>query len=395
MATKTIEKNGGGASNILPEEVIRHVPITDVFVDYDWNVRSKAQVFSEVSDGVQDTEATGSHLSLSQGTGFHGLCLDIHMTGQDDPVILRRVENGKSLGGKKTACPLELVCGFRRISAVASLNDPAFRVKMTEGKEAKEVMARRTGDGKPVVPNTADGTVKAVIRVLNPAEALILNAKENTLRANLTTPDMVNYLSKQLKGGRMTQSALAAALGVGQPYVSRLARITNLPSLITEHWRGDDVTVPGLPKAITKRLTSREMTDLADVSKDDTNPGETIARYVAILHPQGAADGGETTPADPVAKRITELFETCGRLCKLGILEPASMIPATLASVIGPKKDGFLIDCGKADAAKRTTYWELAVDSFYKGLGEPRPKGRKARTAEPVESEAEGNSAAS
>lgn len=363
MASKD---NGNSASNT--NEIIHHIPLADIFVDYDWNVRSKLEVMSDTSDAVQDTTIKSEH--HGEGTGLKGLAIDMHETGQDTAVIVRKVQDGKSLGGKKTDRPFELVCGFRRLTAVEML-------------QAKEFVEEAGKLKRPTVPNTPNGTVRAEIRDLSPAQARILNGKENTQRKNLSTPDLVRYVANLNKADKLNQSQIAVALGIDQSYVSRLLAVTGLPTAILNHWRGDG-KLPGLPEAVVKRLTSREMSDLAkDMSGKPE--GEIVARYVELLNPPGPAEAGEGGGTDNVAKRIAEIGALLGTLVREGILIAGSL---HWSRVIGPKKEGFVIDTGKAEAAQRGKYWDLMEEAFEKALVPPGASAGKAPRTQQQKDEA-------
>lgn len=364
MTQKHDTKATNGAA--VTAEQILHVPLTDIFVDYDWNIRSKAEVMSDTSDAVQDTTAKGPH--HGEGTGFKGLVKGIFQDGQKTQVVLRKVEEGKSLAGKKTDKPLELVCGFRRFTAVEALN---------ADKEALETAKK---EKRYVVPNTPDGTIRAEIKKLTAEEAELENGIENLQRQNISTPDQVRYIQRELAKGKVTQQKLADSLGIDQGYVSKLKTISTLPKEIIAHWRGDSVKIPGLPDTVTARLTVGQMKDLADSQKDST-PGDTIKRYVDMLNPPAPAEGAGGD-SDPIAKRINDLGMLLGSLVRAGVIESGSL---HWSRVIGPKKEGYIIDTGKADAPKRGEYWDLMEAAYERGLTPPKaeaaPKTEKAKDA--------------
>ena len=352
---------------LLPEEVIRHIPLSDIFVDYEWNVRSLKNVMSDSSDAVQDTTVKGAH--TGEGAGIAGLALSLVADGQDNPIFVRKVEGGKSIGGKKTDRPFEIYCGFRRITAADILNrTPVDIAKVLPEKLAVELCARieaAVKEKRNIIQNTANGTVLAVIRNVTPSKARLDNGRENTLRQNLDTQDMVRYIANLTKETKMTQQQMGDSLGIGQAYVSRLKKIGTLPKAVLDHWRGDG-KVAGLPEAITDRLTSRQMSDMADLAIKDSLPeGEVIKRYVDTLNPPTAADGSGGEDSDRPMKRIKELGFAIGVMVREGILVSGDL---SWARVIGPKKEGFLIDTGKVDAAKRGEYWDAMAKAFDEGL---------------------------
>lgn len=375
-------------TEILPGEVIRHIPLTDIFIDYDYNVRSKSDVLSNTSDAVQDTTIKSEH--QGEGTGLKGLALGLHKDGQDTPVVLRRVDGGKSLGGKKTDKPYELVCGFRRTTAAQMVSENVFAGMGDKDKDVV-ALAKSIEDAKkakrPAIPNTADGTVLAVVRELTPKAARLLNGRENTQRQNLSTPDMVRYAYTLSTEEKMKQVEIGEALGVDQSYVARLLKIASLPKPVFLHWRGD-TKLPGLPEAVTRRLTSREMSELAKDTEGQTE-GEIQARYVEMLNPPPPVEGAEGAGTDSAMKRITELGTLLGVLVRAGVIESGSL---AWSKVIGPKKEGYPVDTGKADATKRGVYWDAMEDAFEAALApEDQKKGKAPKTPKEAKPEGETN----
>lgn len=339
----------GNASEILPGEVIRHIPLADIFCDYGWNARSKADVDGE-SDGVQDT--TGKN-HASQGGDIKQFAEGIADQGQDTPIILREVTDGKSLGGKKTDRRYEVVAGFRRFTAITLLNEPA------------SVEAFKKAGRKTVVPNTADGTILAVVRSLDARAARVLNLRENTARNNLKTPDLVLHV-RQLNKEGMNQTAIATALAITQGFVSKLLSAGRLPEKVLLHWRnGNESPLPGLSTdRVWPRVPMADLAVLADLAeKDKMSEGEVIARYVAMLNPEQPVGGGGSGPSkeDKDAQRIKDFAKMVGVLVKGGILQPGSL---NWSKVIGPKKANFPVDSGTADYVKVMALCDLAAETY-------------------------------
>jgi ParB-like chromosome segregation protein Spo0J len=371
MATKKIEakkmSNDKGtahatASEILPEEVIKHIPISDIFADFDWNSRSQADVRNEQSDAVQDTTSGRRDV---EGTGLKGLALTIRAAGQDTPVILKNTANGKSISGKKTDKPYELICGFRRFVAIGLLNEAEHL------EQAKKL-------GQNTVPNTANGTIRAVVRKLTNTEAKLLNGRENTARSNLRAQDTMMLVRDLAKDG-MNQTQIADGLGISQPYVNKLLAISALPGPILDHWR-EGKTLPGLAATTPpKQLTVAELVDLAGVAKTQPS-GEVIGRYVRMLAPQAdPANPGASPADDPAVKRVTEVGRMLGALVKAGVLEPGSL---DWARVIGPKKKSYLIDSGTADHVKIMALVDVMGDAFEKAAEPDKRSTTQSATAE-------------
>jgi hypothetical protein len=346
------------------DEIVHHIPLSDIFIDYDWNGRSKANVMSDASDAVQDTTVRGLHQAL--GEGLKGLRLTLRMRGQDTPVIVRPVENGKSLGGKKTDKPLELVAGFRRATAIGLL---------LESEEDRKLL--KVSGQKTMVPGLVDGTIKAFIRQCTPVEARLLNGRENTDRQNLTTQDHLKLVIELQKFG-LNQSQIGEELGITQGYVSKLLKISTLPAQILNHWRGS-AKLPGLPPGVSASLNTTELLELQAMATKNDPPmteGETVKRYIQMLSPPTPEEGG-SADKDPVAERVKKAATLAAGLVKNGVFDNGNL---EWARVIGPKADGYLIDTGKMPIAERGKYWELASDTFKKVIDE-KPKSNGSAEA--------------
>ena len=163
-----------------------------------------------------------------------------------------------------------------------------------------------------------------------------------------------------------------------QGYVSKLTKIGKLPKVIIAHWRGD-AKLPGLPATIQTSLRTSDMTDLQDMAeKGQMTEAQTVKRYIEMLNPPAATGDVPESDKDPVADRIKKAAFLAGSLVRAGVLENGNL---EWTRVIGPKKDGYLIDTGKADAAARAKYADMAVEAFGEGLKDPPSKTPPADSA--------------
>lgn len=330
-----------GASEVGPNEVILSVPLTAILADFDWNVRSHADLINEHSDGVQDTAGERREL---QGTGLTGLATSMREQGQDTPVILRPIpKDGKTLGGKKAAPEhkFELVCGFRRFVAATKLNDA-------------EHLANATKLGQTTIKNTPNGTIRAVVRDLTAPEARMLNGRENTARANLRTQDMLKLCMSLRKDG-FTQQAISDGLNITQGYVSKLLSIATLPTAILDHWREGKLPPGAPPTMATAQMTTNGLADLAKVSEGQA-PHDVIARYIETLAPSTPAPG--TGKEDPAVKRVTETAKLVAALVRAGFVQPGHL---QWYKVIGPKG---LIDSKTKDHGRILALVDIASKAY-------------------------------
>jgi hypothetical protein len=362
------EKN----SMVLPGEEIKHIPLDEIHVDYDWNSRSKADVVANTSDGATDTSGSkyrqiGSGLAGDEKEGNGGLIVNIYTYGQDEPVVLRHVENGKSMRGEFTKLKFELVSGFRRLTAIKKLNEPEVLEQAAKEKRTE------------VVPGTSNGTIRAVVRTLSPLEARLLNGRENTARNSLKVWDLLNLVVELKKQG-MKQIPIATALNVSQPYVQRLLKISELPKPILDHWSGR-AKMAGVPEGVTpKALSTTELYDLSDTTAG--KPNEATERYLRMILPiipNGEGVSG-TSVKDKLLEKVQETGLMIGNLVRMGILEEGTK---EWYRLFGPDKGGFLIDIGKK--GDQTRVLELAdamAKAYARGMKPPASKPNVAQAEE-------------
>jgi ParB-like chromosome segregation protein Spo0J len=319
MATPATATTNGTTRTAAPVE------ISKIHADYSWNSRAERNV-----QDMADTESAGFE-------GFEG---NIRLSGQITAIILRNT-NGKTLSGQKTDKPYEVVCGFRRFRAITDLN----------AKKAS----------KPCVPGLPDGHILAEIHDCKDAtEARVLNGQENTARKNLKAPDLVFLVGGLSKAG-MAQVPISEALGITQGWVSKLLKVASLPQAVLDNWR-DSKPIPAVQTkdgvfelkaekngiVIARELTEPEMRALAELKG---SPEEITARYIRLVKPapQGESTDGPSSD-DKVKNGIVEIASLMGCLVRAGVLDNGSL---DWNRVIGPKKKGYPIDCGKDDSQDR------------------------------------------
>lgn len=245
MTAQTTTTNGTkSAPNLFPEDEIKHVPLGDIFVDTDWNNRSVALTLSQ---------AEGSE---SKAGGLDALKTGIYYDGQDEPIVLRRTD-GEGFYKKAVKQPFALVAGFRRYEAIRQLNADEAGVKV------------RADEKKTVVPNTANGTIRAIVRKLTEAEAVALNLRENTQRNDLTTPDLVNGAVKLAYIHQRDAKQIASTLGISPSYAAQLLRIGSVKQEILTHWRTVHSTGTKADYRGTMSAARASTTYLDDISKAD------------------------------------------------------------------------------------------------------------------------------
>jgi hypothetical protein len=198
---------------------------------------------------------------------------------------------------------------------------------------------------------------------------------ENTGRKNLKAPDLV-FLAKELEKAGMAQVPIAGALGITQGWVSKLLKVGALPPAVLNHWR-NNAAIPAVQtkdgvfkidagangKADGIELTEPEMRALAELKG---TPDEVTARYIRLVKPevQGDGTGAPEASTDKVAAEVAYIAGLMGCMVRAGVLDNASL---DWNRVIGPKKKGYPIDCGKDDSQDRLlALGDIAKEAFEK-----------------------------
>jgi hypothetical protein len=293
--------SNGNEGQLLPEDQVKHIRMTDIFVDDSWNARSRANVVSETSSDGRD-----------EGSGITGLVKAIEARGQDTPVVLRTTVQpfyaGKSQGF--TGQPYALVSGFRRFEAVRRLNDDV------------ELVKRKNTENKTVVPNTGNGTVRAFVRTMTEKDARIENTAENACREDLDTPELVFAVAK-LSGGPLNMSSVEISTAIGKTpgYVNLLQRLSTLHKEILAHWRegGEFQGVKNI-----KRIPTSELVELCKIDKD-----RQCGEYKRILESKpGVENGKRDLLWMAAAKKTAESRgKYLGTLERLGVVEVSQDMP--------------------------------------------------------------------
>lgn len=201
------------------------LPIENIEIDYQWNVRSRVG---------KDSEA--------HYRGISELAADIKRDGLINPVLV------KPLGENR----YKLIAGFRRMDAVKSLG-------------AK--------------------VIDTVIMDVDDARAAVINAKENTSRDSITAYDFAKRCVELRDLYQMTQAKIAAEFAAGQDYqgegmsrsyIGNLMRcIDNLDAKILAAWRQED---PSLSLALLIKWSAMEKEEQIEAwdalrGKDESEEG--------------------------------------------------------------------------------------------------------------------------
>jgi ParB-like chromosome segregation protein Spo0J len=302
--------------------MIAFLPLSEIFADYSWNIRSIKSVHENESDAVRDSDT-----NVPQGRGLEGLAQNIAQRGQDMPVIVRKVVNGMSLGGDMIAQPYELVAGFRRYTAISKLT---------------------------AVPGVPIGCIKAECRELSQTEARLLNCRENTDRRNLTTDELVRAVGTLIAEG-LTYEEISNELSIALHYVGRLAVVSRLPGPVLAHWSGK-MKLPGREGLVDRKLSVVDLVSLEkQAQKESLLPHQILERYTIMLTPDPRPHLSRNT-SGALVKRVHAAGTLAGELVRAGILLPGSL---DWSQIIGY---GLPIDIGPSETAQK--FLEVAEGAF-------------------------------
>jgi hypothetical protein len=187
------------------------IPLCEIFVDLDWNTRSRANT-TTVAASETDPESAG----------LEGLALNILRTGQSTPVDVRATTPPFYA---QTSLPYALVCGFRRVTALEKLF------------ASEQFRSEAAAAGRTIVPGLPDGCVLAVNHgPLSEKDAFLLNAKENGNREGLTAPDTAMMVKRGIEDHKLSIGDLALQLGKTPASIAAYVKVTALPPEILNHW---------------------------------------------------------------------------------------------------------------------------------------------------------------
>jgi hypothetical protein len=348
--TQTSEVHAAPHPTKFSENEIRGVPLADIFVDADWNARSFANVTGPDMKS-DDKDAKGFEIKES-----------IRVKGQDTPVVIAPSILGKSFAGKDIKQPYQLVAGFCRYAAVQTLNADEF-----SKSEARQ-------NGHPVVPNTPDGTIRAVVRVLDPKEARSYNVRENTARKSIPVEDTVHAIREMHQVQKMTIHQIAVELGMTDSYTTKLVRLSGLPIKILKHWR-EGGKIKGTEKEYEGNVNiSTEQLDT--LTKIDTD--RQVDAYIALLLPGETTGEGDNDNQwiEAGKKNAKKLGFMLGALQRLEFLEVNADTAAWAAVIV----TGDLKVTGRKDFSKAiaTKFAKAAEEGYGEGLAVPEEEPEAA-----------------
>lgn len=294
---------------LAPEDDVKHVPLSDIHVDWAWNSRSYAYVIAEHSE-----------MGDEEGSGITGLVKGVFYDGQDTPIDLRPATKEDKAGNR----PYVLVSGFRRYEAIRRLNTPKVATKEGElgeiSAEFLKVIENRRAEKKQLVPNTGDGTIRAVVRNIDERQAELLNLRENTNRDDLTTPDLCMAVRRIVQKQGLTPTQLADRLGKSQGHMTTLIQVGRCHNDILDHWRnGGDFVSEGVSITSKKRVNVRDLVDISKIEKE-----KQLAEYARLLKSKlPASEAAEDKNSWMVAakNKAEKLGTLLGQLAKAGFLK--------------------------------------------------------------------------
>ena len=208
--TGAAAKTEGKPLNTRVRELRRYA-VTKVINRFDWNTRSKAALLSNVGPGEEqygigefakeDDEKEG----IKKGDPVNGMVKMLWTDGQTTPIDVYPVP------GKPGE--VYVIDGATRLEAAKLLDKHGF-----------------------TIPRAEKGTIEAWFYPnMTDEDAEDINLLANVGHRDLKTADLAFGIARS--GKRKSDSAIAAMLGVGQSFVSKLHRIVKNAPTIAKQWR--------------------------------------------------------------------------------------------------------------------------------------------------------------
>lgn len=282
------------------------IPLSEIFVDTDWNSRLKL-------DGGSGGPDPAHEQSIDE------LAASILVEGQITPVLVRPNKGVVHSDGKTTNHPYILVCGHRRYAAIQK------NVGSLDGEKH---------------------TIRAEVKDLDDVKAREYNLLENTGRHDLNPADTAYGIQEYLKvNPNATQATIAAFLGKNQGYVSRLLTIaTKTQPGVFNDWRKSGCKLPVLDMveiAKMPKADQRKAYDAMTVEEEAGDEKASKAKFLASLKEKAARMGAFFYDLEVAGylKTSEKMFADTAMPDVLGIKK--ELTPHQLGSVVDAFTDGY------------------------------------------------------
>lgn len=254
--TQQIESKSNGSQEKVADTILL-VPLTDIYIDANWNARS--------GNWQEDPESTDS-----PDGGFQGLLesLKVSKTNQT-PIELRPNHDPKTSAKFKYL----LVAGFRRCKCAQLLGWTHLR---------------------------------ATVKEMSDLEARIRNIQEGTAHSNLKTADLAWAIGdlKEKGGQKLKDKDIANILGLSESYVSILRRIqTDVKPAVTKAWRDSGL-----------KVSVSDMQRLTVIPKEDQ---EKEWQKVTEGRNSDPGGNGKKTPYQKLKEKVVAKGFELGKLAQL------------------------------------------------------------------------------
>lgn len=250
-------------SNAASDVLFVRAPLSEVYVDYGWNGRSKRDVERIIPAGGglggfnEERESTGMG-SFGDTKIEPGLVELLVLQGQRTPCEARPYD--PKVWGESQTLRYALTVGFRRHYALSHIAQAALRLGVKHPLK-----------GDPTW-DSSKPTILLSVRKQSNREAREQNIAENTGRSDLPTPDLAfavldlyRLLTEENKGREPTIADLGRRINRTAGHAANLLRVmTRLPETVTTHWRtGGEAYIAGMRVACNGSLPLDQIVALA------------------------------------------------------------------------------------------------------------------------------------
>jgi hypothetical protein len=277
--------------------------LSDVYVNYDWNARSRADLERVIPKGgnLAGYNAEVEALGMGQYRGTKnepGLVESITFQGQLDPCEARPYTKGKQ--------KYELTAGFRRHYAIADIAKSGVKY----------------GDEHPIIADPTWSAKKPTIQLLVKAQTNVQarerNISENTARSGLSTPDLAHAVEDLAHELRLETREEPSNEDLGRRihrtagHVRNLRKVMKLPPIVTAHWRtGGEATIAGQRVISLGPISLDAMCGLADLPSGT----DYETKYVELV--MGLRDQEDGKPKDAAIRRFERALKRASELAEL------------------------------------------------------------------------------
>lgn len=240
------------------------VKVAETYVDWKWN--SRIDIASTAPDSETDE------------AGFNELVVSMAKDGQRTACVVRPNPYKGKAGHPGAKYEYMLVEGFQRTRAICDLAAGEHGILL-----GKNGVLQTEADAL----KTKEPVIRAKVIAMTEAEARKRNLAENTMRAQLTAPDIAYGIAELAKTDpTITNVSIGAMLGRDEGYIAKLRRIyttfKDVPVPADQLWKGSPaMTVVDAWRCAPTKALNVDMLAICDADKEKPlTPEQKLRGYL-------------------------------------------------------------------------------------------------------------------